>query len=69
MELAGMTMTARTINGEACRWDIYIGGADFMVRRNGRGDWETTTEMRQSDVLDVSGDLSGSLEYIGSLFR
>jgi hypothetical protein len=70
MTLPMMTMTAHADeDGEICRWDAYVGGADFRILRNDRGDWETTIETRPSDVLDVSGDLSGSLEYIGSLFK
>jgi hypothetical protein len=50
-------------------WTVKRGSRTFLIVRNARGDWEVVDLGAGSgDVLDVSGDLSGSLEYIESLF-
>ena len=56
---------------EVYSWTVKRGSRIFVAQRNDRGDWEVRDLGGTEDelVLDVSGDLSGSLEYIESLFH
>jgi hypothetical protein len=56
-------------DGTTFSWGVVRGSRGFNILRNGRGDWELRDITDWEAVLYVSGDLSGSLEYIESLFR
>ena len=56
-------------DGTVFSWGVVRGSRAFNILRNGRGDWETRDVADWNAILDVSGDLAGSLEYIDSLFR
>lgn len=48
-------------------WRVERGSRQFWVTHH-REDW-VVIELGTTDALDVSDDLSGSLEYIEDLFR
>lgn len=57
-------------DGTVFSWGVVRGSRAFNILRNdGRGGWELRDITDWETVLDVSGDLSGSLEYIEGLFR
>jgi hypothetical protein len=81
MDLTQMIVKPRLTEGGRLRYTVLMGSRAFSILRSARDDeWETYDRdallaapvEQMFDVtpcLDVSGDLSGSLEYIESLFQ
>ena len=70
MSLTDMIVKSGAVgdDGTVFSWGAVRGSRAFNILRNGRGDWEVRDISDWNAVLDVSGDLSGSLKYIESLF-
>lgn len=77
MSLTDMIVKPRpNTDGDLPRWSVVRGSRSFEVIKGYRGDWEVFNrddllgdDYLNAPVLDVSGDLSGALEYIESLFN
>lgn len=68
--LTDMIVTPRVVvAGLVSTWSVVRGSRGFSVVLGSRGDWHTHDVLDPGPVLNVSEDLSGSLEYIESLFN